>query len=319
MFYLNYFIIAISISALITQKNPFKNKINLSTNEDNFGILSTNFPSSPINEKWKKWSACGDGICNKERGEDCYNCIFDCGVSRENQEKKIFRTCLDKNKFALTFDDGPNKLVTLPLLKLLEEKNVKATFFMIAEKLLDNENLIIAKEVISKGHQIANHSYNHPYFTKEYSKVKGCKNIIYQLKTANDIFKNLLNVSPKYFRFPYGDANEDVVNIINNWGYKIIFWNLDTNDWYWMEQNVDSSQVVESYKHSLINNIVFDKFISLQHDSSKKNPQEFIEAISIIIDLIKSKGYEFVTMAECLNDYYGYFEKNPNFTKCDTR
>jgi len=69
----------------------------------------------------------------------------------------------DKN-VALTFDDGPNEKYTPMILKILQEKNVHATFFLIGRHAQQNPELV--KQIYQAGHEIGNHTYSHKELTK---------------------------------------------------------------------------------------------------------------------------------------------------------
>src|SRR5947199_7394860 len=71
----------------------------------------------------------------------------------------IYRTASAK-KLALTFDDGPNPLITPRLLNLLEKHNAKATFFLIGQFAQECPSLV--KEIAARGHLIGNHTQTHP-------------------------------------------------------------------------------------------------------------------------------------------------------------
>ena len=82
----------------------------------------------------------------------------------QDVKNKVITVGSGRNKLiALTFDDGPG-LNTEEILKILDDKQVKATFFMLGNSIEKRPDLV--KEVYSKGHEIANHTYNHINFFK---------------------------------------------------------------------------------------------------------------------------------------------------------
>ena len=97
-----------------------------------------------------------------------------------NNEKKIY----------LSFDDGPIPEVTPWVLNVLKQYNVKATFFCIGDNVRKYPEVF--KQIISEGHQIANHSFNHLNGWKTDSK-KYIENVI---EAENEISK-LTNSSLK--------------------------------------------------------------------------------------------------------------------------
>ena len=65
----------------------------------------------------------------------------------------------DKKMVALTFDDGPHRKCTPLILDILKMSGVRATFFLVGDKILPNKDIV--KRIISEGHEIGNHTYSH--------------------------------------------------------------------------------------------------------------------------------------------------------------
>ncbi len=85
-----------------------------------------------------------------------------CLIEGQNElfsQKPISSFGLSKGQLILTLDDGPNPSVTKPILDLLAEYNIKATFFVIGKQVPSNASLI--KDMIDRGHIVANHTYSH--------------------------------------------------------------------------------------------------------------------------------------------------------------
>lgn len=80
---------------------------------------------------------------------------------------KFYRGDRSKKQVALTFDDGPHPLTTPLLLSVLRKYNVKATFFLVGERVDQYPEL--ARAEVAEGHSIQNHTYHHerlPILTK---------------------------------------------------------------------------------------------------------------------------------------------------------
>jgi peptidoglycan-N-acetylglucosamine deacetylase len=112
---------------------------------------------------------------------------------------------------ALTFDDGPDPLVTLRLLDLLDRFSVKATFFVTgvnAEKHPD-----IVRSILSRGHTIGNHSYHHSPFLM----MKGKRVLAKEVESAQTLLKQF-GVVPLAFRPPVGVTSPYLWRILLNLG-----------------------------------------------------------------------------------------------------
>ncbi|MFZ1391996.1 MAG: polysaccharide deacetylase family protein [Dokdonella sp.] len=68
------------------------------------------------------------------------------------------------NALYLTFDDGPNVGYTERVLDVLAAHSAKATFFLLGEQV--EAHPAVVRRIVDEGHQLGNHSYNHPRFTR---------------------------------------------------------------------------------------------------------------------------------------------------------
>jgi peptidoglycan/xylan/chitin deacetylase (PgdA/CDA1 family) len=200
---------------------------------------------------------------------------------------KTFYTNAGKNvkKVSLTFDDGPGKS-TRKILKILEEKKVKATFFMLGRRVRNDPET--AKAVFVAGHEIANHTYEHInfYVYKCENKMSKMKN---ELLQCEKIINDILHIKPFLARFPYGYARADAIEVTRNNGYYLINWHFGI-DW----KNIPTEKMHEKYKNAIGNGAIF-----LMHDLPKND--KVISFLADFIDEIKEAGYEIVPVGELLN------------------
>lgn len=184
-------------------------------------------------------------------------------------------TC--SNPVALTFDDGPHKIYTPQKLDVLKEKGVSATFFMVG-------NLVgaypdIVKRIYNEGHELGNHTWDHAQLTR--ISAVDIKN---EISRTQDAIKQAAGVSASLMRPPYGAVNETVKQ---NVGLPIILWSVDPDDW---KDRVTDTVVQRVVAKTSPGDIV------LMHDIYKSTA----DAVPIIIDQLKAKGYCFVTVSELL-------------------
>lgn len=129
------------------------------------------------------------------------------------------------NTVYLTFDDGPIPEITTWVLEELKKFDLKATFFCIGENI--DKHPEIFKKVISEGHVIGNHTFNHlngwETPTEAYiENIKLCEEVIE--KTTN------YNSRSKLFRPPYGKLKTAQARVIEKLGYEIIMWDVLSAD-----------------------------------------------------------------------------------------
>lgn len=129
----------------------------------------------------------------------------------------IYHIVDEKNSIYLTFDDGPEEVVTEKILAILEKYNAKATFFCCGHNIVKNEYLY--NEIKRKGHSIGGHTINH---------LKGIDESSFKYIKEVMTFKTQFKTS--IFRPPYMSLSliECIVLLFLT---KIILWDIDSEDW----------------------------------------------------------------------------------------
>ena len=113
-------------------------------------------------------------------------------------------------KIAISFDAAWGDEFTDDILDILDEHEIKTTFFLVAfwiDKYPD-----MAKKIHERGHEIGNHSTTHPHMSK-LSK----EQIINELKTTGDKIKKITGKDPVVFRPPFGDYNNLLIETAEEW------------------------------------------------------------------------------------------------------
>lgn len=113
---------------------------------------------------------------------------------------------------------------TLGILDLLDEYNIKTTFFLV--DIWTQKYPELVKEIVARGHEIGNHSTSHP----QMSKLNETQ-IAKELNTQADNVLAIAGVRPVLFRPPYGDYNNRVITTARAQGFVPIQWSVDSLDW----------------------------------------------------------------------------------------
>lgn len=194
------------------------------------------------------------------------------------QKEKVAMRYIDPHKpmVALTFDDGPFPPTTEKLAESFAQKNSRVTFFTLGSRV--NENKEFVKKMAGLGHEVANHSLDHPNLVNlEPQEIK-----IQTVDTANTI-KQLTGQHDVLLRPPFGSYDEKVLKHVEA---PVIMWNVDTLDW----QTRDKTSNINQLKANLQ-----DGNIILMHDiydSSVDAAAEFIHDYE--------GDVQFVTVSELL-------------------
>lgn len=192
-------------------------------------------------------------------------------------EQELMEQSQAHPEVALTFDDGPSPKYTPLLLDGLKERNVRATFFLLGQNVKENQELV--QRMQAEGHLLGNHTYNHVQLNK-IPETTARQEI---LKTNNEIYE-ATGKYPEYMRPPYGAWKKNMELCVE---MLPVFWDIDTLDW--KSQNVDAILKAAGEEPE-------DGSIILMHDEY----QTSVEAALVLIDRLKEKGYEFVTVDELI-------------------
>lgn len=192
-------------------------------------------------------------------------------------EQELMEQSQAHPEVALTFDDGPSPKYTPLLLDGLKERNVRATFFLLGQNVKENQELV--QRMQAEGHLLGNHTYNHVQLNK-IPETTARQEI---LKTNNEIYE-ATGKYPEYMRPPYGAWKKNMELCVE---MLPVFWDIDTLDW--KSQNVDAILKAVGEEPE-------DGSIILMHDEY----QTSVEAALLLIDRLKEKGYEFVTVDELI-------------------
>lgn len=196
------------------------------------------------------------------------------------------RGSLDIKEVALSFDDGPGSN-SKDILKILDKKDIKATFFLLGTSVAKRPKLV--KEIYIKGHELANHTYNHINFFK-YNEEDKSEKIKDELLQCQDLIKDITGFRTKLVRFPNGYSKEDALDIAKESNYKVVNWTFGM-DW---DKDLSQEEMLELYFENTKPGTIF-----LMHDLQKNT--KLTKMLPLLIDKLKNKGYKFVTVGEMIN------------------
>jgi peptidoglycan/xylan/chitin deacetylase (PgdA/CDA1 family) len=179
---------------------------------------------------------------------------------------------------ALTFDDGPARGVTRRLLRILEDRRVPATFFMVGSRVESSPRS--ARRVARAGFTIGNHTWSHRELTRLSDRASR-----HELRsTARELRRD--GISPStLMRPPYGTIDARVRRDVRDLRLVPVLWNVDSNDW----RGGSTRQIADSILHQLQrhrDNIV------LQHDGVRNSPAS-IAAVPRVVREARRRGYCF--------------------------
>lgn len=202
-----------------------------------------------------------------------------------NEPQAIYSVETDKQILALTFDISWGNKSIAPILEVLEREGVtKATFFLSSPWAEHHPEIV--QRIDEMGFEIGSHGHKH----ENYSHLTDDE-IRKQITKSHHILNNMIAETPYLLRTPNGDFDKRVLQIANQLDYTVIHWDTNSKDWI----NPGVARIVDNVLSK-----AHPGDIILMHasDSSKQTH----EALPIIIDDLRGKGYEFVSVTELITE-----------------
>ncbi|MEV6692132.1 polysaccharide deacetylase family protein [Micromonospora sp. NPDC051196] len=184
-------------------------------------------------------------------------------------------------EIALTVDDGPHPEWTPPLLDLLHRHGVRATFFLIGDRVRERPDL--AREVLAAGHLIGNHSMSHPQPFAALTR----PDLRAQIEHAQREIEDATGVTPSLFRAPGGNWSSTVLRTTAALGLTPVDWTVNPSDW----RSPGVPRIVRTLSRTRPGQIM------LCHDGGGDRSQT-IAALAEVLPRLTDRGLRFVTVPD---------------------
>jgi peptidoglycan/xylan/chitin deacetylase (PgdA/CDA1 family) len=182
----------------------------------------------------------------------------------------------DRRVIALTFDDGPSDH-TDDFLRVLEEKDVRATFFEVGQEMPGRAEAM--RQILVQGSEIGDHTMNHVEYPG-YAQIAGAATRI----------EAYTHFQPCLFRPPGGGVNDGIIATAGSLGMRTINWDVDPRDW--------SNPGSEAIYTNVVGHVQPGSIV-VMHDGGGPRA-ETLAALPRIIDTLRGRGYRFATVTELL-------------------
>jgi peptidoglycan/xylan/chitin deacetylase (PgdA/CDA1 family) len=130
----------------------------------------------------------------------------------------------DPRHVALTFDDGPDPAVTPDVARVLGDRGITATFFLLGQLVARAPGL--AADLAAAGHEIGVHGWEHRYLT-----LRGPRATLDDLRRATDLIENATGARPRLFRPPYGVLTGGALMAARRLGLTPVLWGTWGREW----------------------------------------------------------------------------------------
>ncbi|MBI3948529.1 MAG: polysaccharide deacetylase family protein [Armatimonadetes bacterium] len=186
-----------------------------------------------------------------------------------------------ERQIAVTFDDGPNAIYTPPLLDLLERFHARATMFLVGTQAEQHPD--IAREIVARGHEVANHTYSHANL-----KTLDRPGIERELLRCRSVLRRLTGRAVTLFRPPGGNVDVRVAETCAEYGFTSVYWDQFDS---WLQKHDEATVLTK-----LVAGVRPGSIILLHNGNNKTSRivEPFLEEMS-------RQGYRMVTVSELLS------------------
>ena len=203
-------------------------------------------------------------------------------VLAQKRELPIYSVERSDKVIAISFDASWGADKTIPILDILDQYDVKTTFFLVGNWVDKYPDMV--KEIFARGHEIGNHSDTHAHMSQ-----LGEQGIRNELHTMSDKVEKLTGVRPTLFRPPYGDYNDRVIRISRAEGYEAVQWSIDSLDW----KDRGTQDIIKQCTYRVENGDIV-----LFHNDSN----DIVNALPTVIQHYQGLGYTIIPVGEILLD-----------------
>ena len=197
-------------------------------------------------------------------------------------------------RVALTFDDGPDPLVTPQVLDLLAQHGARATFFVTGKSLAAQPGL--AQRMFAEGHAVGNHSWQH-------SRWQNFRRFHWQrreLERSQQAIAGLQGGQPAWlYRPPVGLKNPELARAVWQNGLTLVAWSLHSRDTFARDPQSIARRVLAKVRAGDI------VLLHDGHDLAGHGRPQCVAAVRLILAGLRERGLECATIPDMLSSGVG--------------
>ncbi|MSQ22279.1 MAG: polysaccharide deacetylase family protein [Dehalococcoidia bacterium] len=201
--------------------------------------------------------------------------------------KLYFATKTPDKVVALTFDDGPNEPYTSQILDILQQHDIKATFFVTGKNVVYYPET--TRRIVAERHVIGNHSWDH----KVLQPIMDVQNL--DMARTQGIIEKVAGVEPHLFRPPFGHKTPWQIEQLKKHGMVMVTWSVSAGNPGQPVPSIIAQRIVSHTKPGSI--ILLHDGNETSHGADRNNT---VAALPLIIEILTREGYTFVTVPELL-------------------
>ena len=195
-----------------------------------------------------------------------------------------------RHEIALTFDDGPDPLVTPQVLDILDRHAAQATFFCVGEKAARYPDL--CREIVRRGHAVENHSQHH----RHHFALQGPRGFMRELQAAQSSLGLITGQRPVFFRAPAGLRNPFLDPVLARLGLTLVSWSARGFD----TRTADAERV----KHALLHELRGGAILLLHDGNAAQSPRGIpviLDVLPAVLESAATAGLRFIRLRDALS------------------
>ena len=193
------------------------------------------------------------------------------------QDSVVTSLATESKEVAITIDTTFGEDVTYELLDVLDAHGAKATFAVMG--LWAKENPELVKEIVASGHEVISHSMTH----EKYDEL-GPELAVKDAQAAREMLLADFGVETNYIRLPYGNGNDETVAALEDAGFTVVKWSVDSRDWSGKDAQTIAKNVTEKLEPGAI--VLF-----------QNNVDASVEALDLVLEALADRAYTTVGIA----------------------
>jgi len=205
-----------------------------------------------------------------------------------NIEHKSDAAAGGQKKVYLTFDDGPDSVVTPLILDTLDSYGIRATFFVVGTEIEKHPEVL--RDTAERGHAIGNHTYNH-----RYQGISSGKNsLVESIRKNEELIFRITGKRPQMVRDPGGAVRKSgsAQKFLAEQGYRIVDWNVESYDS--RKPYLTAPEIIEKIRQQSLKEDLWPEMIIIMHDG--KGHMATARALPTVIDMLQNQGFQFETL-----------------------
>jgi len=203
--------------------------------------------------------------------------------------KPIYSTTVNSQVIALTFDISWGEKTAEPILDILKQEGIHATFFLSSPWAEKHQQLV--QRMVADGHEIGSHGNRHIDLN-----TLGEGEIEHEISTAQQVLEQISAQKVRLIRAPNGAYDNKVISAANKLGYRVIQWSVDSLDW----KRPGPSAVINNVLNGLHSGGGAKAGDIILFHASDSAP-DTIQALPTVIQRLTAKGYRLIPVGQLLS------------------